>query len=214
MRGDFPAWLAPYFDRVYGPAAVDEGHALAARAPVDLRVNTLKTSRDKALATLAHLRAEPTPLSPIGLRVPLAADGRGPALKAEPAYIKGLVEVQDEGSQIATLLTGAEPGMQVLDLCAGAGGKTLALAAMMENKGQIYATDSDGHRLAPIFARLERAGVHNVQVRAPQGERDILADLEGIATMSSSMRRAAASAAGAATPMPNGASARAPWSSA
>jgi 16S rRNA (cytosine967-C5)-methyltransferase len=179
VRGDFPAWLAPYFARLYGPRAEEEGRALAARAPVDLRVNTLKASRDKALAALAHLRAEPTPLSPVGLRLPLGADGRGPALKAEPAYLKGLVEVQDEGSQIATLLTGAEPGMQVLDLCAGAGGKTLALAAMMGNKGQIYATDSDGRRLAPIFARLERAGVRNVQVRAPQGERDVLADLEG-----------------------------------
>jgi 16S rRNA (cytosine967-C5)-methyltransferase len=178
VRGDFPEWLAPYFDRLYGPAAVEEGRALAERAPVDLRVNTLKASRDKALADLAHLRAEPTPLSPLGLRVPLTADGRGPALKAEPAYIKGLVEVQDEGSQIATLLSGTEPGMQVLDLCAGAGGKTLALAAMMENKGQIYATDSDGHRLAPIFARLDRAGARNVQVRAPQGMRNVLAGLE------------------------------------
>lgn len=179
VRGDFPAWLAPYFDRVYGAAAEEEGRALAARAPVDLRVNTLKTSPDKALTTLAHLRAEPTPVSPLGLRVPLTLDGRGPALKAEPAYIKGLVEVQDEGSQITTLLSGAEPGMQVLDLCAGAGGKTLALAAMMQNQGQIYATDNDGHRLAPIFARLDRAGARNVQVRAPRGAQDILADLKG-----------------------------------
>jgi 16S rRNA (cytosine967-C5)-methyltransferase len=179
VRGDFPEWLAPYFLRLYGEAAEDEGRALAARAPFDLRVNTLKVSGDKALAALAHLRAEATSLSPSGLRLPLASDGRGPPLKAEPAYIKGLVEVQDEGSQLAALLCGAEPGMQILDLCAGAGGKTLALAAMTENRGQIYATDSDGRRLGPIFARLDRAGARNVQVRAPQGTRDVLADLAG-----------------------------------
>ena len=79
--------------------------------------------------------------------------------------------MQDEGSQLAALLSGAKPGMQVLDLCAGAGGKTLALAAMLENRGQIYATDDDGRRLTPMFARLERAGARNVQVRAPRGER-------------------------------------------
>ena len=93
--------------------------------------------------------------------------------------MKGLVEVQDEGSQIAALLAEAKPGMQVLDLCAGAGGKTLALAASMDNHGQIYATDTDGRRLAPIFARLERSGARNVQVRAPKGQADVLADLEG-----------------------------------
>ena len=149
------------------------------RAPVDLRVNTLKTDRDRALAALAHLEPQPTPLSPVGLRIAVAPDGRGPALSAEPAYVKGLVEVQDEGSQLAALLSGAEPGMQALDLCAGAGGKTLALAAMMENQGQIYATDDDGRRLAPIFGRLERAGARNVQVRAPRGARDVLSDLAG-----------------------------------
>jgi 16S rRNA (cytosine967-C5)-methyltransferase len=94
-------------------------------------------------------------------------DGRAPALSAEPSYVKGQIEVQDEGSQIAALLSGAEPGWQVLDLCAGGGGKTLCLAAMMDNKGQLYATDKDGRRLSPIFERLERAGVRNVQVRAP-----------------------------------------------
>jgi 16S rRNA (cytosine967-C5)-methyltransferase len=101
------------------------------------------------------------------------------ALSAEPAYVRGLVEVQDEGSQLATLLSGAKPGQQVLDLCAGAGGKTLALAGMMANQGQIYATDTDGRRLAPIFSRLERSGARNVQVRAPRGAQEILRDLEG-----------------------------------
>jgi 16S rRNA (cytosine967-C5)-methyltransferase len=177
VRGDYPEWLAPAFEASFGAGAADEGRALAGRAPVDVRVNTLKGDRDKALAALAHLSPSPTPLSPVGLRFAISAEGRGPALAAEPAYAKGLVEVQDEGSQLAALLSGAAPGAQVLDLCAGAGGKSLALAAMMNNQGQIYATDSNGRRLMPIFDRLERAGARNVQVRAPKGPRDILSDL-------------------------------------
>jgi len=179
VRGDYPEWLAAAFAESCGDDAVAEGRALASRAPVDLRVNTLKGGRDRALAALAHLEAQPTPLSPVGLRVAVRADGRGPALSAEPAYVKGAVEVQDEGSQLASLLSGAKPDMQVLDLCAGGGGKTLSLAAMMENHGQIYATDDDGRRLTPIFDRLTRAGARNVQVRAPRGQRDILSDLAG-----------------------------------
>ena len=179
VRGDYPDWLAAAFAESCGDDAVAEGRALASRAPFDLRVNTLKGGRDRALAALAHLDAQPTPLSPVGIRVPVRADGRGPALSAEPAYVKGQVEVQDEGSQLAALLSGAKPEMQVLDLCAGAGGKTLALAAMMENHGQIYATDDDGSRLTPIYDRLARAVVRNVQVRAPRGPREILSDLAG-----------------------------------
>jgi 16S rRNA (cytosine967-C5)-methyltransferase len=177
VRGDYPEWLSAAFDASFGAQAADEGRALAERAPVDLRVNTLKGDRDKALASLSHLQPGATPFSPIGLRIAITPEGRGPALAAEPAYAKGLVEVQDEGSQLAALLSGTKPGVQVLDLCAGAGGKSLALAAMMNNQGQIYATDSDGRRLMPIFDRLERAGVRNVQVRAPKGPRDILSDL-------------------------------------
>lgn len=177
IAGDYPEWLAPAFAEAYGAGAVEEGRALAARAPVDLRVNRLAVGRDKALVELEHLSARPTPLSPIGLRLPLTADGRGPALSAEPAYAKGHVEIQDEGSQIATLCALAQPGEQILDYCAGGGGKTLALAAETQNKGQIYAYDSDGRRLMPIYARLERAGARNVQVRAPRGQADVLSDL-------------------------------------
>jgi 16S rRNA (cytosine967-C5)-methyltransferase len=177
--GDFPEWLAPQFEVSFGAAAGEEGRALAERAPVDLRVNLLKTNRDKALRALAHLKPEPTPLSPLGLRIAMRPDGRAPPLASDPAYAKGLVELQDEGSQLAALLAEAKPGMQVLDLCAGAGGKTLALAAAMENQGQIYAADPDAHRLAPIFARLARSGARNVQVRAPKGKVDVLADLNG-----------------------------------
>lgn len=179
VAGDFPAWLEPSFIAVFGEAAAAEGRALAARAPLDLRVNTLKATREKALASLAHLRPEPTPFSPFGLRLPLTPDGRGAALAAEPAYVKGLVEIQDEGSQLAALFAAAKPGEQALDLCAGAGGKTLALAAMMQNKGQIYASDADGRRLMPIYARLDRAGARNVQVRPQRQGADALADLDG-----------------------------------
>jgi 16S rRNA (cytosine967-C5)-methyltransferase len=93
------------------------------------------------------------------------------------------VEVQDEGSQLAALFAGAKPGDQVIDLCAGAGGKTLALAAAMENRGQLYASDLDARRLAPLHARLERAGAHNVQIRTPRGDADVLTDLGGRADL-------------------------------
>lgn len=177
VRGDYPEWLAARFEAAFGAGAAEEGAALAARAPVDLRVNLLKCSREQALEKLAHLAPTPTPLSPIGLRID-AGQGRGPALAGETAYVKGLVELQDEASQLAALLCAASPGEQVLDLCAGGGGKALALAAQMHNRGQIYAHDSDGRRLAPIHERLERAGARNIQVRAPRGQADVLADLE------------------------------------
>ncbi len=90
-------------------------------------------------------------------------------IHAEPPFLKGQIEIQDEGSQLAALLAGAKPGEQVIDLCAGAGGKTLALAAAMENHGQIYATDTDKRRLAAIHERIARAGARNIQVRTPKG---------------------------------------------
>lgn len=178
VAGDFPAWLETPLRRAFGDRLIAETAAMTARAPVDLRVNLLKSDRARALSQLEHLGAQATTLSPWGLRIGVAEDGRAPALTGEPAYTRGHVEVQDEGSQLAALLCGAEPGWQVLDLCAGGGGKTLALAAVMENRGQIYATDSDGRRLMPIYKRLERAGARNVQVRAPRGGRDIMSDLE------------------------------------
>jgi len=180
VAGDFPEWLAPHFARAFGEQAAAEGRALAARAPLDLRVNALKATRDQALEELAHLGAQACRFAPLGLRIAQGADGRAPALSGEPAYVRGLVEIQDEGSQLAARIARARPGEQVLDLCAGGGGKSLAMAGDMDNRGQIYATDSDGRRLTPIFARLERAGVRNVQVRAPRGrDRDPVADLKG-----------------------------------
>ena len=179
VLGDYPDWLEPHFSKAFGDDRADEGAALAARAPLDLRVNTLKAERDEAAAMLSDLKPEPTRWSPWGLRMRLAPDAKSPAIHAEPAFLKGMIEVQDEGSQLAALLSGAKAGEQVLDLCAGAGGKTLALAAMMENKGQIYATDDDKRRLAPIHERLKRSGARNVQVRTPKSVGTELDDLAG-----------------------------------
>ena len=168
VLGNYPEWLDETFTIVFGDNRAAELGAMAQRAPMDLRVNALKLIRIKALEAIGHLDPEPTPLSPYGLRIRANAEGRVPHVQSEPAFIKGAVEVQDEGSQLVSLLAGAEAGMQVLDLCAGGGGKSLALAAEMNNKGQIFATDSDQRRLAPIHDRLERAGVRNVQVRTPK----------------------------------------------
>jgi 16S rRNA (cytosine967-C5)-methyltransferase len=179
VAGDYPEWLDPYFARIFGDSRAEEGAALASRAPLDLRVNTLKATPEDAQEALSDLAPRPTPWSPLGLRIALTADAKSPAIHAEPAFLKGLVEVQDEGSQLAALFSGAKPGEQVVDLCAGAGGKTLALAAMMENKGQIYATDDDKRRLVPIHDRLTRSGARNVQVRTPKSVGTELDDLKG-----------------------------------
>jgi 16S rRNA (cytosine967-C5)-methyltransferase len=183
VLGDYPDWLDSRLAATFGDERGEEGAALASRAPLDLRVNALKADRDQAAEALADLAPEPTRWSPWGLRIALGADAKSPAVHAEPAFLKGLIEIQDEGSQLAALLAGAKAGEQVVDLCAGAGGKTLALAAEMENHGQLYATDSDKRRLAPIHARLERAGVRNVQVRTPRASEDTLTDLAGKADL-------------------------------
>jgi 16S rRNA (cytosine967-C5)-methyltransferase len=178
VAGDYPDWLDPYLAQVFGEDRVAEAASMASRAPLDLRVNTLKGKREKILASLAHLGARETPWSPLGLRIELGADARNPGIHAEESFIKGAIEVQDEGSQLAALFSAAKPGEQVIDLCAGAGGKTLALAAMMQGKGRLIATDRDKRQLAPIHERLSRAGVHNAEVRSPRGEEDPLADIK------------------------------------
>jgi 16S rRNA (cytosine967-C5)-methyltransferase len=177
VLGDYPEWLDAQLAATFGEERVEEGAALASRAPLDLRANTLKATREEAQEALAELEPQPTRWSPVGLRIIVAADSRSPAIHAEPAFLKGEIEIQDEGSQLAALLSGARPGEQVIDLCAGAGGKTLALAAAMENHGQIHATDTDKRRLAPIHERLERSGARNVQVITPRGDKDMLAHL-------------------------------------
>ncbi|WP_454618565.1 RsmB/NOP family class I SAM-dependent RNA methyltransferase [Bradyrhizobium cenepequi] len=183
IAGDYPQWLDPYLAKVFGEDRVAEATAMASRAPLDLRVNTLKTSRDKMLPRLKHLGAKLTPWSPLGLRIELGADARNVGIHAEEDFVKGGIEVQDEGSQLAALFSGAKPGEQVIDLCAGAGGKTLALAAMMQGKGRLIATDRDKRQLAPIHERLSRAGVHNCEVRTPRGDSDPLADIKASADL-------------------------------
>jgi 16S rRNA (cytosine967-C5)-methyltransferase len=179
IRGDYPEWLAPLFARAFGDEAAEEGEALSSRAAVDLRSNTLKATREKVLNALRRFDPMPTSWSPAGVRIAAGKGAsRSPHVEAEPAHGKGWYEVQDEGSQVASLLAGARPKEQVLDLCAGAGGKTLALAAVTGNTGQIYAYDADRMRLRPIFERLKRAGARNVQVLAP-GDPAALAQLEG-----------------------------------
>lgn len=181
---DVQEWLLPELKRAFGDDLLAECRALAERAPIDIRVNTLKTLRLKLQTELAHLGAVATPWSPTGLRFDPGEGGRGPALQATPEFMKGQFEIQEEGSQLVTLLTGAAEGEQVIDLCAGGGGKTLALAAMLNNRGQIYATDNDMRRLAPIHARIERAGAHNIQVMTPRGRTDEpLSGLEGKADL-------------------------------
>ena len=179
IQGDYPEWLHPSFSEVFGDSAVAEGQALAARAPVDLRVNTLKATREKVLKAFARHAAAATPYSPLGVRLPPREGGaRSPNVEADLAHGRGWFEVQDEASQIAALLAGAGPRMQVADICAGAGGKTLVMAAQMQNTGQIYAYDSDAVRFRPIFERLKRAGARNVQT-LPPGDESALAALEG-----------------------------------
>jgi 16S rRNA (cytosine967-C5)-methyltransferase len=183
IAGDYPDWLDPYLAQAFGDDRALEAVAMASRAPLDLRVNTLKAKREKVLRSLAHLNAQETPWSPVGLRIALGADARNIGIHAEEDFIKGAVEVQDEGSQLAALFSAAKPGEQVIDLCAGAGGKTLALAAMMGGKGRLIATDRDKRQLAPIHERLSRAGVHNAEVRAPKGEAEPLADIKASADL-------------------------------
>jgi 16S rRNA (cytosine967-C5)-methyltransferase len=178
VQGDYPEWLSPHLARAFGPDAVVEGMAMAARAPVDLRVNTLKSDAEKAGRALEGVKAKQMPELKNGFRIP-AADSieRGESVEAIPAYSKGWVEVQDMGSQIAAAVSCAAPGEQVLDYCAGGGGKTIAMAAMMENKGQIFSHDIDGKRLSALIPRIERAGIRNVQLRHPK-ENASLDDLD------------------------------------
>lgn len=165
VKGDYPEWLGPSIARVFGDRAAEEGRALAERAPVDLRVNILRSDRPKVLKALEKFNAVAGPLSPWCVRIASTGpDRRNPHVEAEPAHGKGWFEVQDAASQVAAAMSGAKAGEQVADICAGAGGKTLALAALMGNKGQIHAYDQDKHRLRPIFERLQRAGARNVQV--------------------------------------------------
>jgi len=168
VRGDYPDWLDGPLERVFGEGRALEGQALAARAPVDLRINTLKSDAEHVLKALDPFDPDRLTFPPGAIRVAApAASERAAPVEAAPAFERGWFEVQDAGSQIAAAVAGEIRGRQVLDFCAGGGGKTLALAAAMGNTGQLYAYDSDARRLAETVKRSLRAGVRNLQVRSP-----------------------------------------------
>lgn len=164
IQADVPLWCVEKLRGTFGNDWVAQATALADRPPVDLRVNRLKTTRAQVLHVLERTDAEAAPFLDDAVRIPpIKALGRHPNVQAGQAFQDGWFEVQDLGSQIAAKLANARPGEQVLDYCAGAGGKTLSLAAAMENRGQIHAFDAEAARLSPIYDRLQRAGVRNTQ---------------------------------------------------
>jgi len=170
VAADLPDWLWDRLGAAYGDA---EREALArawlAAAPLDLRVNPLKTTRDDVRRALAvsGIAAEPTPYSPLGLRV----RGR-PALARHPLFIDGAFEIQDEGSQLVGYLVAPKRAEMVVDFCAGAGGKTLLLGALMRSQGRLYAFDTHDKRLAHLKPRLARSGLSNVHPQRIAHERD------------------------------------------
>ncbi|HEY0062010.1 MAG TPA: RsmB/NOP family class I SAM-dependent RNA methyltransferase, partial [Telluria sp.] len=170
MRSNMPKWLFDKFVAQYGEAeALELAHALNQPAPLDLRVNSIKATRDEVVAGLleAPIAAEPMPYAPLGLRVL-----KKPALQNLPLFKSGAIEVQDEGSQVLSQIVGAKRGEMVVDFCAGAGGKTLALGALMRNTGRLYAFDISEKRLAKLKPRLARSGLSNVHPVQIAHERD------------------------------------------
>ncbi len=162
VKFETPWWLLEKFDAAFGADADKELAALGQEAALDLRVNTLKATREEVVANLKaeDLTADPTPLSPLGIRLPARI-----SLGDHAGFRDGLFEVQDEASQICAQLVDAKPGSAVMDLCAGAGGKTLAIAGTMQNKGRLIACDVSVGRLDRSKLRLRRAGVHNATLR-------------------------------------------------
>jgi 16S rRNA (cytosine967-C5)-methyltransferase len=169
LRHNLPEWLATILHGALGDQFWPLVASINAPAPLDLRVNTFKVKREEAMAAFKAegIDAQPTPYSPLGLRI----QGK-PALHKLDVFMRGDVEVQDEGSQLLALMVGAKRGEMVMDFCAGAGGKTLALGAEMRNTGRLYAFDTSGHRLASLKPRLARSGLSNVFPAQIAHERD------------------------------------------
>lgn len=169
IRLNYPQWLDENLRASFGDKLAEAMIAMNEQAPTDLRVNTLKTHREKLLGQLQAegFDCSPTPFSPIGIRLAK----RAPIFTSK-FFKEGHFEVQDEGSQAVALLVDAKPNHRVIDFCAGAGGKTLAIAASMENKGRILAWDTSKKRLDQINIRLRRAGIHNVQTHVLESEHD------------------------------------------
>ena len=169
LRHNLPEWLADILKAAHGDQFWPLVEAMNTGAGLDLRVNTFKAKRDDVQAAFKAegIEAVPTPYSPLGLRI----EGK-PALHKLDVFMRGDVEVQDEGSQLLALIVGAKRGEMVADFCAGAGGKTLALGAEMRNTGRLYAFDTSGHRLASLKPRLARSGLSNVYPAQIAHERD------------------------------------------
>jgi 16S rRNA (cytosine967-C5)-methyltransferase len=167
--GEYPQWLEPELTRAFGDQLLEHMRAMLTRAPVDLRVNSLRASRADMLVGLRSLdvQAEPTPFAPLGIRIP-SGEGLG-ALQQTQFFQTGAFEFQDESSQIAALLCDAKPGSSVLDLAAGSGGKALALAASMQNAGEILAFDTDATRLKQLRPRARRAGATIIAATTNRG---------------------------------------------
>jgi 16S rRNA (cytosine967-C5)-methyltransferase len=177
VTGEYPAWLEPELNRAFGDDLARAMAALIPRAPVDLRVNTWKAARDEVIAALQKdgIAGTPTPYAPHGIRIA----GEAPNLSQAALFESGAFEFQDEAAQIASILCDARPGMRVLDLAAGAGGKSLALAAAMQNQGEIVACDVRGEALFELQKRAARAGVTIIKTVAlehaqPQGLFDLV----------------------------------------
>jgi 16S rRNA (cytosine967-C5)-methyltransferase len=164
-----PPLLSEALKKRFGKNFSREMRAMLTPAPLDLRVNCLKTTREEILKALREqgIKAEICSLSPWGIRI-----YERPSLSNLPMLKNGLVEIQDEGSQMIALIVDAKPGERVVDFCAGAGGKTLAIGATMENKGRIVACDTIAGRLKPSAERFRRAGLHNIEARVLVSERD------------------------------------------
>ena len=169
LRHNLPEWLALQLQADHGEQFWPLVEAMNTSAGLDLRVNTFKAKRDEVRQAFEAegIAALPTPFSPLGLRV-----AGKPALHKLDVFMRGDVEVQDEGSQLLALITGAKRSEMVADFCAGAGGKTLALGAEMRNTGRLYAFDTSGHRLAALKPRLARSGLSNVYPVQIAHERD------------------------------------------
>jgi 16S rRNA (cytosine967-C5)-methyltransferase len=169
MRHGLPTWLANALHDQYGDQFEPLAQSLLQGAPLDLRVNILKARRDEVLAALRERKidAQPTAWSPWGIRIA----GR-PNLQHWPEFEQGVIEVQDEGSQLLAALLDARRGEMVADFCAGAGGKTLAIGAMMRGTGRLYAFDVSQRRLDQLKPRLAKSGLSNVQAVAIAHERD------------------------------------------
>lgn len=170
--GDYPEWLESEFSTTFGVNRANELAALSQVAPLDIRVNAALATRVEVfeeIKTSPKLMTEPsvTPLSSWGIRIPWSL-GKSFPFQNEPAFQLGKFEVQDEASQLVALLSGAKDGQMIADVCAGGGGKTLALAALTQNKAKIIAYDEDANRIAPIFDRIRRTRAENIEVLTPR----------------------------------------------